>query len=91
MQSYINLDKNLIVNRTIGDAEIMWHNVRDNPFSLHGLYEPHTTPAFIRVPEDVATATSEKVGKISCKDKRRASSSHPAKSTRTVTKVIILF
>lgn len=42
MESYINLDKNMIVNTTIGDAEVTWYDVRRAPFSLHGLYEPRT-------------------------------------------------
>ena len=36
MESYINLDKNMLVNTTIGDAEVVWHDVRKKPFSLHG-------------------------------------------------------
>ena len=29
MESYINLDKNMLVNTTIGDVEVEWHDVRD--------------------------------------------------------------
>lgn len=64
MKSYIELDKNLAVNTTIGDAEVTWHDVRNSPFSLHGFYKSDGS-TFRRVPEDVAVATSEKVGKIS--------------------------
>lgn len=65
MESYINIDKNMIVNATIGDAEVIWHDVRQEPFSLHGLYEPKTEPYFHRLPFDVAEATSEGVNKLS--------------------------
>ena len=65
MESYINVDKNMIVNTTIGDAEVIWYDVRRAPFALHGLNEPETTPYFHRVPEDVAAATSEGVKLLS--------------------------
>ena len=65
MESYINLDKNMIVNTTIGDVEVTWHDVRRAPFSLHGLYKPQTEPYFHRLPFDVAAATSEGVDKLS--------------------------
>lgn len=65
MDSYINIDKNMIVNTTIEDAEVVWYDVRKAPFSLHGLYEPQTMPYFCRVPSDIAAATSEGVDKLS--------------------------
>ncbi len=65
MESYINIDKNMIVNTTIGDAEVVWHNVKTAPFSLHGFHDPLNTPYFCRVPSDVAQATSEAVDKLS--------------------------
>ncbi|MEE0930173.1 MAG: SGNH/GDSL hydrolase family protein [Acutalibacteraceae bacterium] len=65
MDSYINLDKNMIINTSIGDTEVIWHNVRCAPFSLHGLYKPETEPFFHRLPFDVAVATSEGVDKLS--------------------------
>jgi hypothetical protein len=65
MESYINIDKNMIVNTTIGDAEVVWHNVKEAPFSLHGFHDPLNTPYFRRLPEDVAAATSEGVDKLS--------------------------
>ena len=64
MESYINIDKNMIVNTTIGDAEVVWHNVKEAPFSLHGFHDPLNTPYFRRLPEDVAAATSEGVDKL---------------------------
>lgn len=63
--NYINVDPNMIVNTTIGDAEVVWRDVRQAPFSLHGFYEPLTEPFFRRVPEDVAAATSEGVSILS--------------------------
>ena len=65
MESYMNLDKNMIVNTTIGDAEVVWRNAKESPFTLHGFYEPHTEPFFHRLPLDVAEATSPAVYKLS--------------------------
>jgi hypothetical protein len=65
MESYINIDKNMIVNTTIGDAEVAWYDVRRAPFSLHGLYDPENMPIFCRVPFDVAEATSKGVAALS--------------------------
>lgn len=65
MESYINVDKNMIVNSTIGDVDVCWYDVRQAPFSLHGFHEPYTTPYFGRVPADVAEATSDGVDKLS--------------------------
>ena len=65
MENYINVDKNMIVNESIGDTPVVWHDVRKDPFSLHGFYEPLTEPFFRRLPPNVAEATSEGVDKLS--------------------------
>ncbi len=64
MENFINLDKNMVVNTTIGDACVTWYDVRKAPFKIHGLYEPETEPFFHRMPFDVAEATSEAVAKL---------------------------
>ena len=65
MESYINLDKNMVVDTTIGDVEVVWYDVRKQPFSLHGFYNPENEPIFRRLPPDVASETSGAVGKLS--------------------------
>lgn len=64
MESYINVDPNMLVNTTIGDAEVVWHDVRQAPFALHGFFEPLTEEIFRRVPVAVAEATSPSVAKL---------------------------
>lgn len=64
MESYINVDKNMIVNATIGDVDVIWRDVRQAPFSLHGFFESETEPFFHRLPIDVADATSVGVSKL---------------------------
>lgn len=65
MESYINIDPNMVVRSTIGNVEVAWRDVRQAPFSLHGFYEPMTQPFFRRVPAEVADATSGGVGLLS--------------------------
>lgn len=67
LESYINIDKNMIVNTTIGDAEVVWLDVKKEPFSLHGFYEPETSSLYRRVPADIAAATSSGVEAL-CKE-----------------------
>lgn len=64
MESYINIDKNMIVEKTVGDIDVIWRDVREAPFMLHGLYNPETEPLFHRLPRDVAEATSDGVTKL---------------------------
>ena len=66
VESYINIDKNMIVNTTIGDAEVIWRDAREAPFSLHGIYTPsEELPFYYRVPKEVAEATSKGVAALS--------------------------
>ena len=65
MESFINLDKNMVVSKTIGDVEAAWYDVRRAPFKLYGLYQPETEPFFHRLPMDVAMETSEAVYRLS--------------------------
>lgn len=65
MENYINIDKNMIVESTIGNVDVVWRDAREEPFQLHGLHDPKNTPYFCRVPSDVAAATSAGVDKLS--------------------------
>ena len=65
MESYINIDKNMIVNTTIGNAEVAWFDIKKAPFSLHGFDAPETSPFYRRVPADIAAATSAGVEALS--------------------------
>ncbi|MBQ9116810.1 MAG: hypothetical protein IJY04_07275 [Clostridia bacterium] len=65
MESYINIDKNMLVSSSIGDVDVVWRDVRKAPFELHGFCEAEGLPYFHRVPAEVAKATSEGVDKLS--------------------------
>ncbi len=38
-----------------------WREIREKPFDIYGLYEPHAEGVFRRLPDDVAEATSRSV------------------------------
>ena len=66
MDSYIMVDKNMLVNSTIGDAEVVWNDINLAPFKLYGFDETELKKGnYYRMPEDVATATSEGVKLLS--------------------------
>ena len=65
MESYINVDPNMVVRSKIENVDVNWYDVRQAPFSIHGLYEPLTEPYFRRVPAEVADATGEGVSLLS--------------------------
>lgn len=64
MESYINLDKNMVVEKTVGNIDVVWRDVRKEPFVIHGFHEPKSEPYFHRVPFDVAEETSENVARL---------------------------
>lgn len=64
METYVNLDPNMAVSKTIGDVDVVWHDVRQAPFSLHGFYQPQSEAYFHRLPEDVGAAASEAVARL---------------------------
>ena len=64
MENYMTVDKNMIVETTVGDVPIEWHDVRKAPVAIYGLYEPQTEPFFHRLPMEVGEATSPGVDKL---------------------------
>lgn len=58
-------DKNMVVETTLTEPDLRFYDVRQAPFKLYGLYDPCHQKAFLRLPEDVAAATSEAVARLS--------------------------
>ena len=52
------IDKNLKVENALGLDDIVFIDVRRDPFSVYGLYDYKNQPVFRRLPEDVAMATN---------------------------------
>ncbi len=45
-------------------SKIIYHNIKNEPFEIFGLYEPKGDGIFRRIPENVAVATSESVSHL---------------------------
>ena len=59
-----DIDKNLKVETSLSVEDICFHDVRKDPFDLYGLYRAKEEPVFKRMPDNVATATSEGVERL---------------------------
>lgn len=56
------IDKNFNFNDIIScDKELEWHSFNEDIFSLYGVFYDHSNQEFLRLPRDVAKATSEGV------------------------------
>ena len=56
-----DIDKNLAVENTTGLDNIVWLDVKDAPFTIHGLWQTEKGKPFLRMPEDIAAKTSDGV------------------------------
>ena len=59
-KSISEIDQNLAVE-TICNLPIVFRNAMEEPFSIHGLCDPHDTKPYHRIPQEVADATNEGV------------------------------
>ena len=59
------VDKNLAAKNIADKPNVEWHNIKENPFKIYGLYNPKTQDVFRRIPKEVAEATSENVVALS--------------------------
>lgn len=53
------IDRNFAVKSTLDLPDVEWHDVRQAPFRLYGLYQPLTEPEFKRIPTELATRCFE--------------------------------
>ena len=58
------IDKNL-KSTALGDVNPIWRNVRDDPFSLHGIFYSEEEKAYRRMPKKIADGVSAGVGGLS--------------------------
>ncbi len=63
-EAYVEVDKNMIVETSIDEPDIRFHDVRQAPFELYGLYDPLREPIFRRLPAEIGEATSPGVAKL---------------------------
>jgi len=66
MKTIDQIDRNMAVVTRIEDPDVVWHDVHDAPFSLHGFcMDQKKGESFRRLPKDVAASVSEGVLKLS--------------------------
>ena len=53
-----DIDPNFRADNTTDRPDIVWHNVKEAPFALYGLYRPQEEDSFRRMPPQVARAAS---------------------------------
>ena len=62
---YVEVDKNLIVEASIGDLPVEMYDVRRAPFAIYGAYDPLGEEWFVRLPDEVGAAVSAGVHRLS--------------------------
>ena len=55
------IDRNFKVEQEIGERDVCFHDVRNVPFALYGLYNPLEEPVFKRLPDEIAEQVNEGV------------------------------
>ncbi|MGI6166736.1 MAG: SGNH/GDSL hydrolase family protein [Eubacteriales bacterium] len=63
-EAYVEVDRNMLVETTIKEPDIVFYDVRKPPFELYGFYDPYGQEYFRRLPHKVAEATSPGVAKL---------------------------
>ena len=58
------LDSNFQLKTSLSEPDIRWFDVKQDPFTVYGLYNYKEEPVFCRLPKAVADATSEGVAAI---------------------------
>lgn len=56
------LDKKLNVTSDYADKDIVWINVKDSPFKLHGIFYDENQKRYIRMPQEIADSVKTGVG-----------------------------
>ena len=59
-----NLDPNLAVNNTVGEVDVRFYDVRQEPFHVYGFYDYRNQSDFKRLPDDVANRVSSRVAEL---------------------------
>ena len=62
--AYVEVDKNMVVESSIGEPDVKFYDVRRQPFGLYGFYEPLSQPTFRRLPDEVAKSASPGVARL---------------------------
>ena len=56
------IDKNFAVHTEITEPDIVWFDIKEQPFSIHGVFYDENEKAYVRLPQQIANIVSEGVG-----------------------------
>lgn len=59
-----DFDKNMVVNTGIDEPDLVWLDVREAPFRLHGIWFDEVQGTYVRMPQSIADATNEGVAHL---------------------------
>ena len=59
------IDPNLADKQIADKPNVEWHDIRETPFAIYGLYDPQNEPTFVRMPRPVAESVSGDVANLS--------------------------
>lgn len=59
-----DFDKNMVVNTSINEPDLVWLDVREAPFRLYGVWFDEEQGTYVRMPQSVADATNEGVAHL---------------------------
>ena len=59
-----DFDKNMVVNTTVDEPDLVWLDVREAPFRLHGIRFDEAQGTYVRMPQSIADATNEGVAHL---------------------------
>ena len=65
MSNIEKIDKNLAVSENVDVSDLEFFDVREEPFSVYGLYNYKNEPEFKRLPDEVAKSVNEGVAELS--------------------------
>lgn len=58
------IDKNMAVSSTIGEDDVVFYDVREEPFAVYGLYDYKNQPDFKRLPDEIGKNTNSGVATL---------------------------
>lgn len=59
-----HVDKNLVIQTSIGENDVKFYDVRKEPFDLYGLYNPQSESVFKRLPDEIGKNVNSGVARL---------------------------
>ena len=58
------VDKNLAIEKDIGETDYVLYDVRNDPFDIYGFYDYRNEPVFKRLPDHIGLNTNQGVASL---------------------------